>query len=227
MSTKSKRSKPPDYSGLIGALLLANGVSLLLFLLRMVDSGSTRYWFLIWNLILAWLPLGFAILLLSKLKLRPWVDPVCILLSLLWLVFLPNSFYLVSDLIHLQTTAEVSVLYDAVLFTSFIFNGFLAGFISIYLIHKELLKRLKQPQVNLIIAGVLLVCSFAIYLGRVLRWNTWDIVLHPTGIIFDVSEQVVNDAAKSNALVTTLSFFLLLGGMYIAIWHFAKAIKND
>lgn len=226
MGAKSKSSKQGGYSSLVVALLLANGISILLFLLRMVDSGSTRYWFLIWNLILAWLPVGFAIILLGRLKNRRWSDPVCILLSVLWLAFLPNSFYLVSDLIHLQTTAEVSVLYDAVLFTSFIFNGFLAGFISLYLLHNELLKRLKVTSVNLIIASVLLACSFAIYLGRVLRWNTWDIILHPTGIIFDVSEQVVNDAAKSNALVTTLSFFLLIGGMYIAIWQFARTVKR-
>lgn len=227
MRTKVRQSRVEDYKGLIGALLLANGVSILLFLLRYVDSGSTRYWFLIWNLILAWLPLGFALLLINRLKSKLWVSPVCILLTALWLAFLPNSFYLVSDLIHLQTTAEVSVLYDAVLFTSFIFNAFLGGFVSLYLIHKELLKRLSNRQTSIIIAAVLFVCSFAIYLGRVLRWNTWDILLHPTGVLFDVSEQIVNDTAKSNAVVTTLSFFLLLGGMYVAIWQFTKSSSND
>ncbi len=214
------------YSGLIWSLFLANGVSLLLFALRVIDSGSTRYWFLIWNLVLAWLPLVFAVVLVKRLATKRWLEPVNILLSIAWIVFLPNSFYLVSDLIHLQTNPDVSVLYDAVLFTSFIFNGFLSGFISLYLVHQELLKRLSSKAVNFVIAGVLLACSFAIHVGRVLRWNTWDIFLHPSGLIFDVSEQVVNDAAQSRAFVTTLSFFLMMGGMYIAIWQFAKINKK-
>jgi uncharacterized membrane protein len=118
-------------------------------------------------------------------------------------------------------------LYDAVLFTSFIFNAFVGGYISLYLIHTELLKRLSKRATNLVIAGVLLLCSFAIHVGRVLRWNTWDIIIHPSGLIFDVSEQVVNEAAQSRALVTTISFFLLLGGMYMVIWQLILLTKND
>lgn len=227
MSASKVAKSDKSYRGLILALLIANGVSLLLFLLRFADSGSTRYWFLIWNLILAWLPLLFVIGLVKRLKHSPWLTPLNIALSLLWLLFLPNSFYLVSDLIHLQTNPDVSVLYDAVLFTSFIFNGFLGGFISLYLVHKELEKRLSRSFVNSIVAGILLLCSFAIHVGRVLRWNTWDVFLHPSGLLFDVSEQVVNEAAQSRALVTTISFFLLLGGMYIAIWQFAQVNKSE
>lgn len=223
---KSVNKKTDSYSGLVWSLVLANAISLILFALRVLDSGTMRYWFLIWNLILAWLPLVFAVLLVKRLKTKRWLQPINILLSVAWLVFLPNSFYLVSDLIHLQTNPDVSVLYDAVLFTSFIFNGFLGGFISLYLIHQELLKRLSQKAVNFVIAGILLACSFAIHVGRVLRWNTWDLFLHPSGLIFDVSEQIVNDAAQSRAFVTTISFFLMLGGMYVAIWQFARVNKH-
>lgn len=227
MSVNKSKRVDKNYKGIILALVTANGVSLLLFLLRYIDSGSTRYWFLIWNLILAWLPLFFAITLIKRLKTSSWLTPLNILLSAAWLVFLPNSFYLVSDLIHLQTNPDVSVLYDAVLFTSFIFNAFVGGYISLYLIHTELIKRLSKRATNLVIAGVLFLCSFAIHVGRVLRWNTWDIIVHPKGLIFDVSEQVVNEAAQSRALVTTVSFFLLLGGMYMVIWQLLRIRASE
>jgi uncharacterized membrane protein len=215
-----------NYKGLISALLIANSVSLLLFLLRVIDSGNFRYWFLIWNLILAWLPLLFAMGLVLRLRKTRWSDGINILLSILWLAFLPNSFYIVSDLIHLQTTVEVSVLYDAVLFTSFIINGFISGYLSVYFIHIELIKRLGARTAHTIIGLVFFLCGFAIYLGRVLRWNSWDIITNPASLAFDVSEQVVNQAAQSRASVTTISFFILIGGVYMALWQLIKARKN-
>jgi uncharacterized membrane protein len=227
MSARKQKNDVERYNGLLLSLLLANGVSLLLFLLRAVDAGNLRYWFLVWNLALAWLPLLFAVLLVKRLKKTGWVSPLNFALTFAWLAFLPNSFYLVSDLIHLQTTPEVSLLYDSVLFTSFIFNGYLSGFVSLYLVHLELLKRMSRNAAHTIIAAVILLCSFAIHLGRTLRWNTWDMLLHPAGIVFDVTEQVVNDAAQSRAFVTTTSFFLLLGGMYVAIWQFARINRRD
>ncbi|MCA9332917.1 DUF1361 domain-containing protein [Candidatus Saccharibacteria bacterium] len=216
-----------EYKRLILALVTANLVSLVLFSLRVIDSGGLRYWFLVWNLVLAWIPLVFAVLLSINLKKKSWSSIPNILITLMWLVFLPNSFYLVSDLIHLQTTYEVSILYDTVLFTSFIFNSYLSGFISLFIVHKELIKRTSLKTAHIIIASVLLLCSFAIYLGRVLRWNTWDIFLHPNSLLFDVSEQVVNDAAQSRASVTTLSFFVLLGGMYMVVWQLTRLGRRD
>ncbi len=223
MSAKVNKGVLTRHKGLIHALLIANSMSLLLFTLRVIDSGNFRYWFLVWNLVLAWLPLMFALWLTVRLRTQKWLEPGNVILTVLWLGFLPNSFYLVSDLIHLQTTSEVSVLYDAVLFTSLIFNGFVSGCISLYFVHIELLKRISARIAHSLIGIVLLLCSFAIYLGRALRWNTWDVFLHPTSLIFDVSEQVVNRAAQSRASVTTFSFFILLGGMYMVIWQLAKA----
>ncbi len=226
MSKKSKDSIFDNYGGLINSLLIANGVSILLFILRVIDSGDFRYWFLMWNLLLAWLPLVFALTLTLRLKKTRLKDTVNILLIVLWLGFLPNSFYLVSDLIHLQVTSEVSVLYDAVLFMSFILNGFISGYLSVYFVHTVLIKRIGAQTAHYFIGFVFLLCGFAIYLGRVLRWNSWDLFLHPTSIVFDVSEQVVNRAAQSRASVTTLSFFILTGGMYLALWQLVRARKN-
>jgi len=215
------------HSRVVRTLLLANGLSLFLFLFRVWSGQSLRYGFLPWNLLLAWLPAIFAALLRKRLYKKRFLDPLNLVLLALWLLFLPNSFYIVSDLIHLYDTGEVSMLYDAVLFMSFIFNGYLAGFLSVHIVHAQLLKRISERLAHSIITGVFLLCGFAIYLGRYMRWNTWDVVVHPLGVIFDASERVINPVAHPEALLTTMSFFVLIGSMYAVIFQFILATKLD
>ncbi len=211
---------------IVKALLISNLVSIILFGLRVIGTHSTYYWFLFWNLLLAWLPVLFIFLLGRRLKHASWKEPVPVLLTLLWLGFLPNSFYLMSDLVHLQNTGDIGVLYDAVLFLSCIWNGVVAGMLSMVWFHKALLKR-RGPVIGAAVVGtVFAATSFAIYLGRTLRWNTWDVLINPAGVLFDVSERVINPIAHPQVVVTTLTFFILLGSMYMVIWQFARAYES-
>ena len=206
------------------AILLSNLVSLLLFGLRVAGADNNQYWFMFWNLFLAWMPVLFAWTLVDRLKSQSWKEPVPVLLSVLWLGFLPNSFYLMSDLVHLQSTGDIGLLFDIVLFLSFIWNGLLAGIISIVMVHRQLVKRISADFTTLIIASVLLVNSFALYLGRSLRWNTWDLLANPAGLLFDVSERIIHPLSHPQAFLTTLTFFVLLGSIYMVIWSFIQAL---
>ena len=217
---------PDKYRAVVYALVISNSLSVLLLVMRFVGSDSYRFYFLLWNLILAWLPLFFAYWLTRRLLKRSWNSVGNIVLTVLWLGFLPNSFYLISDLIHLQVTGEINVLYDVVLLMTFIFNGLIAGFMSVYLVHVQILKRLPHDYSHAIITAVLLLCSFAIYLGRNLRWNTWDVLVHPAGIVFDVSDRLINPIAYPQAFLTTATFFLMLGSMYLVAWSSIKALKQ-
>lgn len=214
------------YRHLVIAIALSNLVSVVLFFFRAVGAENFRYWFLFWNLLLAWVPLALAWLLTKDLRIERWKSGSNILLTVLWLLFLPNSFYIVSDLIHLHLTGEVSILYDAALFTSVIFNGYVFGFMSVYIVHRELLKRLKAKHAHIIIAGVFFLSSFAIYLGRYLRWNTWDVLLHPIGLLFDVSDRFINPTSHPQAFSTTVIFFLMLGSMYMVLYELARLIRS-
>lgn len=226
---KKKKVEPglTSYQRLAAALIGSNLVSAVLFLIRVQQSQNIRYWFLLWNLVLAWVPLGLVLLLRERLKKTRWLTWHNIGLSAFWLGFLPNSFYLVSDLIHLHDTGEVSIIFDTVMFMSFIFNGFIAGFASVFLVHTLLLKRFRRDYVHGLIGAVLLLCSFAIYFGRDLRWNTWDILVNPAGILFDVSERVINPLTHSEVFSTTALFFLLLGTIYVVAWQFLSALRNE
>lgn len=211
----------------VGAALIAfNLVSAVLFVIRAGQAENIRYWFLLWNLVLAWVPLGLVLILRERLKTSRWASWQNIALSVLWLGFLPNSFYLVSDLIHLHDTAEVSLLFDAVMFMSFILNGLAAGMASVFLMQAMAQRRFVRKNVHIAVGLVFLLCSFAIYLGRDLRWNTWDILVNPAGILFDVSERVINPLTHIEAFSTTALFFVLLSSIYIVVWEFVAAVRN-
>lgn len=214
------------YQRLLAALVLSNFVSVLFFLLRVTQAQNIRYWFLLWNLLLAWVPLGAVLLLRERLQQTRWFTWQNILLSAVWLGFLPNSFYIASDLIHLYETGEVSLLFDSIMFMSFIFNGFTAGFASIYVLHMLLLKRFVARNVHAFIGIIFVLCSFAVYLGRELRWNTWDILVNPAGILFDVSERVINPLTHPESFSITALFFVFISSIYIVIWQFIISLRD-
>lgn len=210
----------------MAALLGAHLVSILLFLARSADADNPRYWFLIWNSFLGLVPLVLAWCLMQYLTKYRWLSWQNLALTLLWVSFLPNSFYMVSDLIHLHQTVEVSLLYDAVMFTSFITNGFLAGFLSVYLVHRQLLRRFSAQSAHALIGAVFLLCGFAIYLGRFLRWNSWDLFLHPVAVLFDITSSFMSPS-NQGLLGTTLGVFLLLSSTYAVAWAMVRAVRAE
>jgi uncharacterized membrane protein len=210
--------------GLVGQALAASTLlSLALMTYAIAFKSGSYYVYLVWNLFLAVLPLVFAYLLVQLLRRHPWSSWTGIGLSILWLGFLPNSFYMVTDYIHLPEVAPEDLLFYVVLFTSFIASGLFFGYASLYLVHRELRKRLPPPTVIRSLFVILLLCSFAVYLGRDLRWNTWDVLFNPGGLLFDISERFLSPAGYGDMLETTGLFLLLISTMYFVIWRFMQA----
>ncbi len=206
----------------VRVIILSNFVSVVLFGLRFIGTDKTQYWFMIWNLVLAWVPVFLALVLVKTLKKYSWKEPLPMLLTLLWVGFLPNSFYLMTDLIHLKSTGDIGILFDVVFFLSFIWNGLLAGLISLILVHRQLIKRRGTNFAGFVVGILIFLNSFALYLGRSLRWNTWDLLVSPTGLLFDISERILNPLLYPQSIITTLTFFVLIGSIYAVIWNFAQ-----
>jgi uncharacterized membrane protein len=212
---------------LLVTLGLSSAVSVGLLAGRIFATQHYTYWFLVWNLVLAWIPLGLAWWLVARLRTKPWLSFGSLLLTILWLGFLPNAFYIASDIIHLTETGNISVLYDVVMFLSFTFNGFVLGYLGLYGLHQELKRRLSSRASYVIVAGVLLLCSFAIYLGRYLRWNSWDILINPAGLIFDVSEPFINPSSHPQVFTTTAMIFVLLMSIYAVSYQLVKLARQN
>lgn len=212
---------------LVAVMLVSSLSSALFYLVGLVHYDSSIFWFLNWNLILAWLPLIFALWLTHYLKTNPWVSWAGVGITLLWLGFLPNSFYLISDLMHINSIYTLDPLFYAVMIFSYSFTGLMLGYASLYLVHKQLIKRVKPTHAHIWVALVILLCSFAIYLGRYLRWSTWDVIVNPAGVIFDVSDRFINPVEYSQTFQVTAWFFVLLGSMYFVLWNLVQIIRDN
>jgi len=212
---------------LLLTLVASSTVSVGLLAGRIIATQTYTYGFLAWNLALAWLPVLVAWWLLARLDRGRWQQWANLILTALWLVFLPNTFYIASDMIHLRSTGDISMLYDVTMFISFVFNGFVLGYVSLYGVHARLRRSLGRSGAHVIVGLVLLLCSFAIYLGRYLRWNSWDIILNPFGLIFDVSEPFVNPSSHPQVFTTTLMFFILLASMYVVSYRLVRLAQQQ
>ena len=217
--------RPNPSRGFIEALILLSVFALGLSMYRYLSSSTIRYWFLVWNLFLAWLPVIFAWLLYRRTpKGLYWSWPNFGWFAL-WLLFLPNAFYLISDFVHLRRTGEVSLMFDVVLIGTYALAGLALGYTSLFMMHVRAIQRFGK-RAHLLVAVALLLSGFAIYLGRYLRWNSWDIVTNPFGLLFDVSDSIVNPSEHILTFTTTLLFFTFLSVIYFVIWRAAALIAT-
>jgi uncharacterized membrane protein len=208
------------------SLGLLSALCIVFFIYRLIITNTWRFSFIFSNLALAWMGLIFGWLLVKRLKKNSWLSWHSVGLTVLWLAFLPNTWYVLTDFLHVKPTGEVSEIYDISLVGILVINGFVLGFTSLYLVHQQILKRLDENKSLMIVAAVILLSSFAIYLGRNLRWNSWDVLANPGGIIVSVSDRIIDPFGHPRALNVTGLFFVLLSSLYFAIWQFVKPVKS-
>ena len=185
-------------------LILLGLLSLVLMLLRVKITHDIYLLFLIWNLFLGYIPYFFS----SKLKNTVPGYFGFYLLFLGWLLFLPNAFYLVTDFIHLHYSTSFQYLFDAILLTSFTLAGFYAGIASLFHIHQLLQMKYSDQKSKFIIIFICYLSGFGVYLGRMLRFNSWDILGHPIDLINSLIASFTNPEA--HVFTAILGTFIVL-----------------
>lgn len=196
----------------MAALLLLFSWCVVMIGVRVVWSGRLSYIFLVWNLILATIPV-VAAFTLRRVAAGNVLSFRAISLGLVWLLFLPNAPYLATDLIHLRSRPLVPLWYDAALLVSCAFTGVILGYVSIAEVQRLLRTRLGNPSAWAIIAVVMFLCGFGIYLGRFERWNSWHIVTQPLPLLIDAADRVLHPFAhlRTTYVTTVYGFTLFVG----------------
>ncbi|MFK7772312.1 MAG: DUF1361 domain-containing protein [Saprospiraceae bacterium] len=170
--------------------------------------GTQTFFFLNWNLFLAWIP--YLIALSLPFLHRKFNSKIIIAGALLcWLLFFPNAPYIVTDFLHLKKRMGIPLWYDLMLFMSFAWTGLILGYVSLLEVQTFLLNFFSKMIVNIGSIAALLLCGFGIYLGRFQRWNSWDIVTQPFSLFADILNILAQPHTLGLAIV--LSAFLLLG----------------
>ena len=160
-------------------------LSLFLLLVRYILIHDDFFWFLPWNLGLAWIPLGISSVMTKRSKKVSSVGRQGVLCGL-WLLFYPNAAYIVTDLVHLKARPGVSSAYDFLLIAAFAITGLLLAYISLAQLHQVVKRRWGKMAGWFFVGVVMAMTSFGIYLGRVLRWNSWDVFTHPAAVFSDI-----------------------------------------
>src|SRR5688500_18055737 len=192
------------------ALLAASALCVATVEIRTNETGDAYYRFLVWNLILAWVPLVLAVAAYARA--RRGVDLFVAVLLVPWLLFFPNAPYLLTDFLHLgEGEGPAQLWYDALMLSAFAWTGLLLGFASLYLV-QMILRRAVGPAVAWL--GVLLalgLASVGVYVGRFIRFNSWDALLHPIRVVEVLNEQLSEVPVRMAEALLALSAFLQIG----------------
>jgi uncharacterized membrane protein len=200
----------------VAALLAASALCVALLELRVQETGSSYYRFLIWNLTLAWVP--FALAAAAYARARRRVDALVWLLLVPWLLFFPNAPYLLTDFIHLDE-GPAPLWYDALMLSAFAWTGLMLGFASLYLVQMILRRAVGAPLAWAGVLGALGLASVGVYIGRFIRLNSWDALLHPLAVADVVRDQVGSVPLRAAEGFVALTTFLAVG--YLIVYSFA------
>ena len=196
---------------LLFALAASVALSILLVVGRVLMTGRFTFLFLVWNLFLALIP--FALSSFLGLAPRPMQTRLLLPVGLMWLLFSPNAPYLVTDLFHLDARPGVPLWYDLALILSCAWNGLMLAYASLSDMQRLVQQRLGPEPGWAFATLALLLSSFGIYLGRYLRFNSWDVLANPLTLFFDIVNRVLHPFSFPGTWGVTLVFgvFLLIG----------------
>lgn len=217
----------------ITILLLIISVLAMFFLdLRIRHTESLMYSFFHWNLILAWIPLLLLFLMryfLNKSGMHKYIGWI---IAIVWLLFFPNTFYLLTDYIHLSGidfivwegqhlvfNRDLQVWFDLTLFHVFIALGVILGCLNMYIVHHDVSSQFGQAAGWLVIHGIVILGSFGIYLGRFIRLNSWDVFTNPVPVVTEISNTMT---LHSLGFIAFYSF--VLWSLYM-IFYFVSRLK--
>jgi uncharacterized membrane protein len=208
------------------SLVFASAACLLMVAVRFFYSGQLKFTFLIWNLLLAWIPLIFSLAayrLYARHAPAGWSLTVC---AALWFIFFPNAPYIVTDFVHLRQTPLAPLWYDLLIIMSFAWTGLFIGYLSLYLMQEIARGRFGARASWCFTIIMLALSSFGIYLGRFSRWNSWDILRNPAGLLWD-SLHSINFFSRPGPLVFTATLFLFLLLSYCALFSLTHLHERE
>ena len=189
-------------------------------LTRYFLTGTKMYLFLNWNLFLAFIPWSLGSVILMKGYEKKKTIFICFMLC--WLLFFPNAPYILTDFFHLKQRPNVPLWFDWALILSFAWTGLVYGFSSLADIELILTEKFTKRHVTCLIIAFLFLSGFGVYLGRFLRWNSWDILNNPLSVGTDILNRITHPFLHTRTWLITSVIGVLLNMMYFSF----KSVKS-
>jgi uncharacterized membrane protein len=213
---------------LFGILLMSSVISIGMFAARIAPSQHGPYTSLVWNLLLAWVPLIFAWITFTfpfnRLAKLPKIVAAgfCVIV---WLIFFPNAFYILTDFQHIRLVDNASpVWYDVIMLHWFSWSGLFLGLFSLYFMQKVISYRFGKILGWIFVIGAMILGSIGVYIGRFMYKNSWDLVLRPFILLKDILSFVLQN--RKEATTFSLPFAFLFLFIYLGLYIFGQLISE-
>ena len=180
-----------------------------LIMSRVFYTHTIALLFIPWNLFLAVIPLYLSFRLHKTTNSHTgW------LLVGAWLLFFPNAMYIITDIFHLKDDRGVPPWYDLLILFSSAISGVIVGFLSLQNVEKYLQRQINGKYISGIIFFFFILCGYGIYLGRYLRWNSWDIITQPFSLLLDIKQDVLHPVRNNQCWMLSILFGVWLQILY-------------
>ena len=202
--------------GLTEWLCLSAAFSVLLLMARVLVTGELTYLFLPWNLFLAFIPLYITNKMQQDIRLleKTWLF---IVLLLIWILFIPNSFYIITDLFHLTHIDSAPKWFDLLMIFSFAWNGLILGILSVRKMELFASLQFGKPVSHLFVFVVMWLSAFGIYIGRFLRFNSWDVLANPFSLMSEIGEMILQPLEHGIAWGMTVCYAAFMSLVYFTV----------
>jgi len=171
-----------------------------------------------WNLFLAIIPLALSyILFAERSPKRLSKNPFWWMGLGLFILFLPNAPYIITDIIHfVDDSRALDISSNGIIFilipqyVAFLLAGFQCYVLSMMNLGNYLTKiRLIKNPLGIEIA-ITFICAIAVYWGRVNRLNSWDVFTQPQFVV----KEAVNNLESPSFFFGTILFFMTFSSFY-------------
>jgi uncharacterized membrane protein len=149
---------------------------------------------------------------------------------LLFIGFLPNAPYILTDIVHfydavrsLQSVWAITLVIVPI-YIIFIGVGWFAYVFSLLNVRKYLVKNQLDRYISLTELTLHLLCAIGIYIGRFIRFNSWSLITAPREFIRVLPEELIGKFPLAVILIT----FLIILVMYsISKFTLERPIVNQ
>lgn len=197
--------------------------SLVMQAIRMTRAGNNYFLFLPWNLFLAYVPYFLSSILEKREK---WVKNKFGFYAtlILWVLFIPNSFYILTDLFHLELRADSHIWFDLTLIFSFAWNGLLLGILSVRQMERIFHRHFRIRGEIVFVYPVMWLIALGVYVGRYMRFNSWDVVTNPFQLIGDITYLMIHPFRNFQIWAMIVCFSVFMTILYVSVRRLAKAM---
>lgn len=187
-----------------------------------IDLPQGALLFLVWNLILAWIPY------IAALSLKPLYEKtnskiLILFVLMIWLFFFPNAPYIITDFVHLNKKTGLPIWYDISVLYSFAGIGLMLGLLSLLEVEKFLSLHIKKWIAQIMTLSTIPLCGFGIWMGRYQRWNSWDIVTRPDMVLMDIYLQIKDPIANMDTLGLSVVITIIILFSYLLLQSFQQS----